>query len=330
MKRILLSLLILQIFLPVAFIAGCVSYTTEMNTLRKNDLRNEDIVELNEKIGKQYWIKRNDLIKFYSTPNLFSESFIINNTTSFIVEELEKSDIKYYKVKFIHTGKTAYLPPSVFNNSLLVYIFTEDPKIIEEKRRLEEEKKKLEEEKKKEEVRKLTGISEGKLLWFAYSVGSIGGQGFPIISPGSHLRVMYYGLEEIMLKSFDLVDARVRNPNMRSQVDVKLYLEKFDGKVDHLTFNIYEINKVFYTKEPFANLGKKWGYEKVNAIRDRRLLIGMNEEQVLLIKGAPYEINRSIGSWGTHEQWIYRGKHEQNERTVYLYFQNGKLTSWQE
>lgn len=120
MKRILLSLLILQILLPVAFIVGCVSYTTEMNTLRKNDLRNEDIVELNEKIGKQYWIKRNDLIKFYSTPNLFSESFIINNTTSFIVEELEKSDIKYYKVKFIHTGKTAYLPPSVFNNSLLV------------------------------------------------------------------------------------------------------------------------------------------------------------------------------------------------------------------
>ena len=62
-------------------------------------------------------------------------------------------------------------------------------------------------------------------------------------------------------------------------------------------------------------------------------------KQVLLIKGAPDEINRSIGSWGTLNNG-YRGKHEQRdvlENGVnmnkmglgYLYFQM-KLTSWQD
>ena len=35
-------------------------------------------------------------------------------------------------------------------------------------------------------------------------------------------------------------------------------------------------------------------------------------KQVLLIKGAPDEINRSIGSWGTLNNG-YRGKHEQRD-----------------
>ena len=38
--------------------------------------------------------------------------------------------------------------------------------------------------------------------------------------------------------------------------------------------------------------------------------------------GHPIKVNRSVGSWGVHEQWIY-GEGQ------YLYFQNGKLTSWQ-
>jgi hypothetical protein len=38
--------------------------------------------------------------------------------------------------------------------------------------------------------------------------------------------------------------------------------------------------------------------------------------------GAPESINRTGGSWGVHEQWVYGGR-------SYLYFENGKLTSWQ-
>ena len=38
--------------------------------------------------------------------------------------------------------------------------------------------------------------------------------------------------------------------------------------------------------------------------------------------GQPDDINRSVGSWGVHEQWVYGDE--------YLYFENGKLTSWQD
>ena len=48
----------------------------------------------------------------------------------------------------------------------------------------------------------------------------------------------------------------------------------------------------------------------------------MTPRMVIESIGSPNDINKSTGSWGVHEQWVYRNK--------YLYFENGKLTSWQE
>lgn len=52
--------------------------------------------------------------------------------------------------------------------------------------------------------------------------------------------------------------------------------------------------------------------------------LGMTEKQVIngTNWGHPKSVNRSVGSWGVHEQWIYGGGH-------YLYFQNGRLTAYQ-
>ena len=38
--------------------------------------------------------------------------------------------------------------------------------------------------------------------------------------------------------------------------------------------------------------------------------------------GKPDDINTTIGSYGTHEQWVYGNGY-------YLYFENGKLTNIQ-
>ena len=38
------------------------------------------------------------------------------------------------------------------------------------------------------------------------------------------------------------------------------------------------------------------------------------------------KVNRSVYSFGVHEQWVYRDRNPM----VYLYFKNGKLTSFQE
>ncbi len=50
--------------------------------------------------------------------------------------------------------------------------------------------------------------------------------------------------------------------------------------------------------------------------------LGMSAEMVQAVYGEPNSINRTVGSWGVHEQWVYD--------RVYFYFENGILTSWQD
>ncbi|MFN8153784.1 MAG: hypothetical protein U0Y08_05790 [Bacteroidia bacterium] len=52
--------------------------------------------------------------------------------------------------------------------------------------------------------------------------------------------------------------------------------------------------------------------------------IGMSDELAIISLGYPAKKNRTVGSWGVHEQWIY----EKGNR-LYLYFENGILTSYQ-
>lgn len=47
----------------------------------------------------------------------------------------------------------------------------------------------------------------------------------------------------------------------------------------------------------------------------------MTKEMCKEAWGEPYDINRSSGSWGTHEQWVYGSS--------YLYFEGNKLTAIQ-
>jgi hypothetical protein len=48
----------------------------------------------------------------------------------------------------------------------------------------------------------------------------------------------------------------------------------------------------------------------------------MTKEMAIISRGYPKDKNRSVGSWGTHEQWVYDDE--------YLYFENGYLRSWQD
>lgn len=57
--------------------------------------------------------------------------------------------------------------------------------------------------------------------------------------------------------------------------------------------------------------------------KSQGVTLGMTKQQVLDSSwGEPKDINTSIGSWGTHEQWVYGNGN-------YLYFENGRLTSIQ-
>jgi hypothetical protein len=67
---------------------------------------------------------------------------------------------------------------------------------------------------------------------------------------------------------------------------------------------------------------KGWPANIEKSVLDGRIQIGMTSEQATLAWGKPEQINKTVGSWGVHEQWVYHsGNH--------LYFENGILTSWQ-
>jgi hypothetical protein len=53
-----------------------------------------------------------------------------------------------------------------------------------------------------------------------------------------------------------------------------------------------------------------------------KIVIGMNKQEVKFSWGEPRDINRTVTTYGVHEQWVYDSS--------YLYFEGDKLTSWQD
>tara|TARA_R110000744_G_C19226129_1_gene547637 strand:- start:85 stop:795 length:711 start_codon:yes stop_codon:yes gene_type:complete len=67
---------------------------------------------------------------------------------------------------------------------------------------------------------------------------------------------------------------------------------------------------------------KKYGKKVYKKLKEGYIWIGMTKEMAIISRGYPKDKNRSVGSWGTHEQWVYDDE--------YLYFENGYLKSWQD
>jgi len=72
-----------------------------------------------------------------------------------------------------------------------------------------------------------------------------------------------------------------------------------------------------------------WTDATCTLVAAESLALGMTAEMALASWGKPSDINRSVGSWGVNEQWVYRALIAPYS-TRYIYFENGVLTSWQE
>jgi hypothetical protein len=74
-----------------------------------------------------------------------------------------------------------------------------------------------------------------------------------------------------------------------------------------------------------------WPWATITA---QEVVLGMTGDMVKASWGDPYDINRSVGSWGVHEQWVYGDTWWFGSTLIdsrrYLYFENGILTSWQD
>jgi hypothetical protein len=69
-----------------------------------------------------------------------------------------------------------------------------------------------------------------------------------------------------------------------------------------------------------------WPNDICNVVAEKKIHIGMTDEQVKTAWGKPYKINTSTGTWGEHEQWVMHD----SINSDYLYFENGILTSIQQ
>lgn len=96
--------------------------------------------------------------------------------------------------------------------------------------------------------------------------------------------------------------------------DIADFKKEVDDKLPQL--------KIAFNQE----LNKKAEKEaEENAIKpgSRIVKIGMTKNDAEISMGKPQKINRTVTSTITYEQWVYGNQ-------VYLYFENGLLTAWQD
>ncbi len=88
-------------------------------------------------------------------------------------------------------------------------------------------------------------------------------------------------------------------------------------------------------KEDFLKNEKKYDGTMISLILQKKPQIGMTEEQIHYSVGKPNYVNRTGTRLGVTEQWVYTTWHTgiygggYSTPYLYLYFEDGKLTSWQ-
>ena len=80
------------------------------------------------------------------------------------------------------------------------------------------------------------------------------------------------------------------------------------------------LSRVAYLENPFEKYD--WSDETWSLIKEQRVRIGWGKEKCIMSWGIPKDINKTIGAWGVHEQWVYG-------LSSYLYFENGVLSAIQ-
>ena len=107
-------------------------------------------------------------------------------------------------------------------------------------------------------------------------------------------------------------------PEIAKYIENKKYIE---NEIRLENANRIAKQNEFQDKKKVELLIKKYGLKTYNSLREGYYWIGMTTEMALIAFGQPTEINETVGSWGNHQQWVYN--------STYLYFENGKLASYQ-
>lgn len=106
------------------------------------------------------------------------------------------------------------------------------------------------------------------------------------------------------------------------EMETIIYLHRQEiERINQAALESDKKEKELLQKEFKDMLYNKFGSEVAKRLLKNQYWIGMTDEMALISLGSPDKKNRSVGSWGIHEQWIYGD--------TYLYFENGVLNSYQ-
>jgi hypothetical protein len=100
----------------------------------------------------------------------------------------------------------------------------------------------------------------------------------------------------------------------------KLLKEENNTK-EKLQMEIARKNALQRLKDKKDNLYSKYGKEIADKLLNKFYWIGMTTEMAEISLGSPRNKNKTVGIWGVNEQWVYYRD--------YLYFENGRLKSYQ-
>lgn len=113
--------------------------------------------------------------------------------------------------------------------------------------------------------------------------------------------------------------------NLATMNETQLSTVTDDQLISALGNRIYRNNQMFQEALQRSLLTE----DEIVLIKDRKIRIGMSETALIASWGSPNKINRSVGNYGVHKQYIY-GSYSRYSSRTYVYVENGKVTSWQD
>lgn len=135
---------------------------------------------------------------------------------------------------------------------------------------------------------------------------------------------LFSALEKLPVETLEITVTRdwltEREVDRKEVTVIKDYASVKPDNIDYIettTTNTERRAKILHEANP------SWDKEECMLIIGRKIWMGMSDDQLVKSWGRPSDINRTVGSWGSHEQWVY------GNFGPYVYVENGTVTSWQ-
>ncbi len=153
-----------------------------------------------------------------------------------------------------------------------------------------------------------------------------------VIPPGTKIRGFAYRDDGYWRVYYDgtvgfLLDSYIVSDETTEKFIEAVRLRR-DTQQKELESSLEQKRRQVFVKRRQAFVGQKKHISQrfKNAILNGQIMLGMSKEMMIASWGQPSDINKSVGSYGGHEQWVYDYSFFQ----YFVYFDNGVITSWQE